>query len=209
MHTEMIFILDRSGSMAGLEKDTIGGFNSMLQKQKKLEGSVTVTTILFDNDLEYLHDRLNLEDISPITEKQYFVRGATALLDAIGKAIEKMTNVQKGKKSTQKENVVVIITTDGEENSSVLYSLPQIKKLISRQKELGWEFIFLGANIDAIQTAQNLGLSKHDAVDYIADAKGTQVSFSAISKAVHEVRTKGRKNEKWKAAVEEDFKLRS
>ena len=209
MHTEMIFILDRSGSMAGLEKDTIGGFNSMLQKQKKIEGSVTVTTILFDNNIEYLHDRLNLEDISPITEKQYFVRGATALLDAIGKAIEKMTDVQKGKKSTQKENVVVIITTDGEENSSVLYSLPQIKKLISRQKELGWEFIFLGANIDAIQTAQNLGLSKQDAVDYIADAKGTQVSFSAISEAVHEVRTKGRKNEIRKAAVEKDFKLRS
>ena len=209
MHTEMIFILDRSGSMAGLEKDTIGGFNSMLQKQKKIEGSATVTTILFDNDIEYLHDRLNLEDIAPITEKQYFVRGATALFDAIGKAIEKMTNVQKGKKSSQKDNVVVIITTDGEENSSVLYSLPQIKKMISRQKELGWEFIFLGANIDAIQTAQNIGLSKQDAVDYIADSTGTKVSFSAISEAVHSVRTKGKKDAQWKLAVEEDFNQRS
>lgn len=209
MHTEMIFILDRSGSMSGLEKDTIGGFNSMLQEQKKIEGSATVTTILFDNDIEYLHDRLNLEDIAQITEKQYFVRGATALFDAIGKAIEKMTNVQKGKKSTQKDNVVVIITTDGEENSSVLYSLPQIKKLISRQKELGWEFIFLGANIDAIQTAQDIGLSKQDAVDYIADSTGTKVSYSAISEAVHSVRTKGKKDAQWKLAVEEDFNQRS
>lgn len=208
MHTEIVFILDRSGSMAGLEKDTIGGFNSMLQKQKKIEGSVTVTTILFDNDIEYLHDRLQLEDISPITEQQYFVRGATALLDAVGKAIEKMTNVQKGKKSAHKENVLFIITTDGEENSSVLYSLPRIKKLISRQKELGWEFIFLGANIDAVQTAQSLGLSKEEAVDYIADSTGTKVSFSAISEAVHSVRTEGKKKTNWKAAVEEDYKQR-
>jgi uncharacterized protein YegL len=209
MHTEILFILDRSGSMAGLEKDTIGGFNSMLQKQKQVEGSVTVTTILFDNEIEYLHDRLQLADISPMTEQQYYVRGATALLDAIGKAIDKMTNVQKGKKSAHKENVIVIITTDGEENSSVLYSLPRIKKLISRQKELGWEFIFLGANIDAVQTAQSLGLSKEEAVDYLADSTGTKVSFSAISEAVHSVRTVGKKNSNWKAAVEEDFIQRS
>lgn len=206
MRTELVFILDRSGSMAGLEKDTIGGFNSMIDKQKQLDGEATVTTVLFDDHYEVLHDRINLKGISPLTENEYFVRGTTSLLDAIGKTIAKMKEVEKATlPEARAEKVMFVITTDGEENSSKEYSIEQIKKVISMQKELGWEFVFLGANIDAIQTATSLGLHADDAVDYIADSKGTEVLYMAVNETIAQVRSNGAKSKRWKEQIEKDF----
>lgn len=209
MKTEIVFILDRSGSMAGLEKDTIGGYNAMLKKQKQLAQQATVTTVLFDDEYTLLHDRIDINGIAPITEKEYEVRGATALLDAIGKSIIKMEQVQNATLvEARAEKVLFVITTDGEENASVEFSYPKIKKLVERQKERGWEFIFLGANIDAIGEASKLGIESERAVQYHADSEGTQVNFATLSEAIVEFRQTGSIKSKWKEKIEQDFSSR-
>ena len=209
MKTEIVFILDRSGSMAGLEKDTIGGYNAMLKKQKQLAQHATVTTVLFDDEYKLLHDRIHINGVAPITEKEYEVRGATALLDAIGKSIIKMEQVQNATLLEERaEKVLFVITTDGEENASVEFTYAKIKKLIERQKERGWEFIFLGANIDAIGEASKLGIEAERAVQYHADSEGTQVNFATLSEAIVEFRQTGKIKSKWKEKLEHDFSSR-
>lgn len=209
MKTEIVFILDKSGSMAGLEKDTIGGFNALINKQKQLEGDVTVTTVLFNHDYTLLHDRIDIKGIAPLTEDQYNVSGTTALLDAIGISIKKMQEIQNVTlKEAQPDKTIFVITTDGEENSSTQYNIQTIKKLISKQKELGWEFMFLGANIDAIQTANQMGLHADDAVDFIADSQGTKVIYEALADQIISVRSTGKREENWKISIEKDTKAR-
>ena len=175
--TEIVFILDRSGSMSGLEKDTIGGFNAMIEKQKKQDGDCYVSTVLFDNESEVLHDRVKLSDIQPLTEKDYTVRGSTALLDAVGGAIHHIGNIHKYARAEDRpQKTLFIITTDGMENASRHYSYAQIKKMVERQKErYGWEFLFLGANIDAVAEAQRFGIGDKCAVQFENDSVGTAV----------------------------------
>jgi len=208
---ELVFILDRSGSMGGLQSDTIGGFNSMLKKQQKEQGNATVTTVLFDDKYEVLHDRIALDNINPITEHEYYVRGTTALLDAIGKTINKIHNVHKHIKSDAKANkVLFVIITDGLENASKEYSHAKIKSMVCDAKENhSWEFIFLGANIDAISTAQDYGISPKNAANYHADAKGTEVSYAAVANAIIQLRAKSKISHEWKDAVEEDYQKRN
>ena len=209
MKTEIVFILDKSGSMAGLEKDTIGGFNALIEKQKQADGEVTVTTVLFNHHYTLLHDRIDIKGIAPLTEAQYNVSGTTALLDAIGNSINKMLEIQSVTlKEAQPDNVLFVITTDGEENSSTQYDVNTIKKFISKQKELGWEFMFLGANIDAIQTASKFGLQANDAVDFIADSQGTQVIYEALAEQIISVRSTGKRASNWKASIEKDTMAR-
>lgn len=204
---ELVFILDRSGSMSGLESDTIGGFNSMLKKQKKEQGDAAVTTVLFDDKYELLHDRINLEHINPITEKEYYVRGSTALLDAVGKTINKVHNVQKSTNDDAKaDKVLFVIITDGLENASREYNHTKIKQMICDKKENNnWEFIFLGANIDAVSTAQAYGISSENAANYHADKKGTEITYAAVANAITQLRAQDRISEEWKSDVEEDF----
>ena len=184
--TELVFILDKSGSMSGLEKDTIGGFNSMLDQQRKVDGECVITTVLFDNRYELLHDRIDIRAVQPITGKEYFVGGSTALLDAIGKTIHKIGTVQKNTAEEYRaEKVMFVIITDGEENASRHYSSMQIREMIQRQKErYGWEFIFLGANIDAVETAGRFGIDADRAVDYVPDSEGTELNFRIMSQTV-------------------------
>lgn len=188
--TELVFILDRSGSMSGLEKDTIGGFNSMLAKQKELDGECRITTVLFDQQYTLLHDRIDIRAVSPMTEKEYYVRGCTALLDAIGITIQKLVQVQKNTAEEYRaEKVMFVIITDGEENSSREYSVDRVKAMIEHEKEkYGWEFVFLGANIDAVRTAGHLGISPDRAADYVPDSAGTALNFEAMANAVAEFR---------------------
>ena len=189
--TEIVFILDRSGSMSGLESDTIGGFNSLIAKQKKEEGEAYISTVLFDDVTEVLHDRRSLEQIKPLTEEDYYVRGCTALLDAVGGAIHHIGNVHKyARDEDRPEKTLFIITTDGQENSSKHYSYKQVKHMVERQKErYGWEFLFLGANIDAVAEAERFGIRRDRAVNYHADCAGTAVNYKALSKAVSKVRS--------------------
>ena len=183
--TELVFILDRSGSMGGLESDTIGGFNGMIARQKADGKKVNVTTVLFDDEAEIIHDRFPIEIIEPLTEKEYFVRGCTALLDAVGAAIEKMDNVQKHLPETHKAGkVIFVITTDGLENSSEHFSYEQIRRMISAKKEYGWEFLFLGANIDAEEEAEKIGIARNRSVTYENDSKGICINFQAVGKAL-------------------------
>lgn len=184
--TELVFILDKSGSMSGLEKDTIGGYNSLMEKQRKLDGECVITTVLFDNRYELLHDRIDLRAVTPITEKEYFVGGATALLDAVGRTIHKIAAVQEHTAEEYRaEKVMFVIITDGEENASREYSAAQVKELIKRQKErYGWEFVFLGANIDAVETAGRFGIDANRAVDYVPDGRGTELNFRMMSETV-------------------------
>ena len=183
--TELVFILDKSGSMAGLERDTIGGFNSMLNKQKEVDGECRITTVLFDNRYELLHDRIDIRAVSPMTEREYQVGGSTALLDAMGRTIQKLVNVQKSTAEEYRaENVMFVIITDGEENSSREYSSQKVKAMIEQEKEYGWEFIFLGANIDAVETAGRFGITPDRAVDYVPDSAGTALNFDMMSEAV-------------------------
>lgn len=208
--TELIFILDKSGSMAGLEADTIGGFNAMLAKQKREEGEANVTTVLFNDNYDLLHDRINVKGVSPITEKDYQVGGMTALLDAIGSTIHKIGNIQK--RTSYKERasrVLFVITTDGMENSSCEYNYEKIREMISRQKEkYGWEFIFLGANIDAIATAANFGISEEFAVKYHADKEGTRLNYESVSNVVSSYRKGSKIDRSWKKGIERDFTSR-
>ena len=211
--TEIVFILDRSGSMRGLEADTIGGYNSLLEKQKKEEGEALVSTVLFDDRQEVLHDRVNLEEIKPITEKEYFVRGCTALLDAVGGAIHHIGNVHKyAREEDRPEKTLFIITTDGMENSSHRYTYDKVKKMIERQKaKYGWEFLFLGANIDAIEVAGRFGINANRAVNYECDSKGTAVIFNVLDEAVTRVRAcapcnvGGALGNDWKRDIEADY----
>lgn len=181
--TELVFILDKSGSMSGLKKDTIGGYNAMLEQQRKVDGECVITTVLFDNRYELLHDRIDIRAIQSISEKEYFVGGSTALLDAIGKTIHKIGTAQKNTAEDYRaERVMFVIITDGEENASRHYSSVQVKEMIQRQKErYGWEFIFLGANIDAVETAGRFGIGADRAVDYVPDGEGTELNFHMMS----------------------------
>jgi len=208
--TELVFILDRSGSMSGLESDTIGGFNGMLEKQKKEPGEAIVTTVLFDDRYELLHDRINLRGIAPITEKEYYVRGSTALLDAVGRTINKIVNVQKHTSEDERaEHVMFVIITDGMENASREFSYEKVRQMIEHQKnKYGWEFIFLGANIDAVATAERFGISKDRAANYNADGEGTLLNYAVVSQTVSCFRTNKKISENWKAPIEEDFKKR-
>lgn len=187
--TELVFILDRSGSMHGLESDTIGGFNSMIDRQKEQEGSVLVTTVLFSDTASTLHDRLPLEKIEPLTGRDYTTGGCTALLDSVGAAIEHISLIHKyARPEDIPAHTVFIITTDGMENASHRYTQPQVKALIEAKKSIGWEFLFLGANIDAVSAADDIGIRADRAVRYCADSTGTQINFSAMSKAISSVR---------------------
>lgn len=184
--TEIVFILDRSGSMAGLEKDTIGGYNSMFERQKKEEGEAIISTVLFDDKAEVLHNRKDLFDVKAITDKDYYVRGCTALLDAVGSAIQHIGNVQKNTPADKRpEKTMFIITTDGMENASREYTYSKVKKMVEeKKKKYHWEFIFLGANIDAVEVAGRFGVSKNRAVRYECDSDGTRLNFEVMSKMV-------------------------
>ena len=208
--TELVFILDRSGSMSGLESDTIGGYNAMLKKQQQEAGEAVVTTVLFDDQYELLHDRINLKGIRPISAREYYVRGCTALLDAIGKTIQKIANVQQHTSEEERaEKVLFVITTDGMENASKEYSYKKIRSLVEKQqKKYGWEFIFLGANIDAIAAAADLGISADRSANYHADSAGTQLNYEAVSDAVSDLRQNRNIKASWKARIEEDFNQR-
>ena len=208
---DVVFILDRSGSMGGLESDTIGGFNSMLEKQRKIEGKAFITTVLFDDQYELLHDRVNIAKVNNITEKEYFVRGSTALLDAIGKTIAKEKAIQDTLGKNEKaDKVLFIIITDGLENASREYNSATVKKLIETQKEkYGWEFLFLGANIDAIETANTIGINAERAVNYKSDSIGTKKNYDTLNKAVEEVRSGKDLDKNWKADIEADYNERN
>ena len=208
--TELVFILDRSGSMSGLEGDTIGGFNSMIEKQKKEEGEAVVSTVLFDNESVVIHDRLPLGKVPRMTEREYFTRGCTALLDAVGGAIHHIGNVHKyARKEDVPEKTMFIITTDGYENASKRYDYDKVRKMIERQKErYGWEFLFLGANIDAAAEAKRFGISADRAVNYKCDEEGTALNYEVISDAVCSVRASRPLSADWKKRIDEDVKKR-
>lgn len=208
---ELVFILDRSGSMGGLESDTIGGYNSMMEKQKNGKtGKVNVTTVLFDDKYELLHDRIPIKEIKPITDKEYFVRGNTALLDAIGKTVSHIKSEQnKLEKEKKSEKVMFIIITDGMENASKEYTVKAVKEIIETQKNKEkWEFLFLGANIDAIGTAESYGIDSSRAVQYKSDSRGTINNYEVLEKAIENVREGKELDEKWKKEIEEDVKNR-
>ena len=208
--TEIVFILDRSGSMAGLESDTIGGFNAMIEKQKKTDGEALISTVLFDNVSEVIHDRVDLKDIKPLTEKEYSVRGCTALIDAIGGAIHHIGNIHKyAREEDVPEHTLFVITTDGMENASRFYSSDEVKKMIERQKEkYGWEFLFLGANIDAVETAKAFGICEDRAVNYNSDSEGTKLNYEVLSEAICAVRSSAPLGAKWKKRIDDDYKKR-
>ena len=208
--TELVFILDRSGSMSGLEGDTIGGFNAMIEKQKQEPGEALISTVLFDNETEVIHDRVDLGKVEPMTDREYYVRGCTALLDAVGGAIHHIGNVHKyAREEDRPEKTLFVITTDGMENASRKYSYDRVKMMIQRQQEkYGWEFIFLGANIDAAKEAARFGISEDRAANYHADSKGTAVIYEAVSQAVCSVRACRPMTSDWRREVDEDYKKR-
>lgn len=208
--TELVFILDRSGSMAGLESDTIGGFNSLIEKQRRQDGECYVSTVLFDNVSEVLHDRIKLSKVPKMTERDYYTRGATALIDAIGGAIHHIGNIHKyARPEDVPEHTMFVITTDGMENASHIYDSTQVKQMIERQKkEYGWEFLFIGANIDAVETARNFGIGADRAVNYHADKKGTGVLYDAVSKTVGQMRASVPLSADWSKEIQEDFENR-
>ena len=208
--TEIVFILDRSGSMSGLEADTIGGYNAMVEKQKGAPGQALISTVLFDDSIEVLHDRLDIKDLAPITDKEYYVRGTTALLDAVGGAIHHIGNIHKyARDEDRPENTVIVITTDGMENASYRYNYDSVKKMIERQKEkYGWEFIFLGANIDAVEVAGRFGIGADRASNYHADGQGTQLNYNVVGEAVFSLRQGNGIKADWKDSIDKDYKER-
>ena len=203
--TELAFILDRSGSMSGLESDTIGGFNSLLDKQKRESGSCTVTTVLFDNAYELLHDRIPLSGVRNITGQDYFVRGSTALLDAIGRTVDKIVSAQRQTAETERaEKVLVVIITDGMENASREYRYERVREMIEQQQKEGWEFLFLGANIDAIKAASSFGIAADRAVNYRPDGVGTRLNYDVVSDAVCSLRAGQPLAVNWKKRIQEN-----
>ena len=209
--TEIVFILDRSGSMSGLEKDTIGGFNSMLEKQRKEPGEAMVSTVLFDNEIEVVHDRIDIKSVPRLTEEDYFVRGCTALLDAVGGAIRHIGNVHKyARREDVPEKTLFIITTDGLENASRYYTYDKVRSMIERQKgRYGWEFIFLGANIDAAEEARRFGIDESMAANYRSDEAGTALNYEVISDVVTSVRMcEEPLSASWKMRIDEDYESR-
>lgn len=207
---ELVFILDRSGSMSGLEKDTIGGFNSLIEKQQKESGECLVTTVLFDHESEMIHDRVDLKKISPMTEKEYFVRGSTALLDAVGQTIGHIETVRKYiRPEDVPSKTLVVITTDGMENASRRFNAAKIKSMVKEKQEKdGWEFIFMGANIDAVSAADNIGISEEHAVRFNSDSEGTAINYDAVCYAASAVRNSAPLDAKWKKEIEKDYKAR-
>ena len=208
--TELVFILDRSGSMSGLESDTIGGFNSLIEKQRRQEGECYVSVVLFDNESEVLYDRVKLSEVGEMTAEDYTVRGCTALIDAIGGAIHHIGNIHKyARKEDVPEHTMFVITTDGMENASYRYSSDRVKKMVERQKEkYGWEFLFIGANIDSVETAGRFGIGADRAVNYHADSKGTSVLFEAVSRSIGSMRSGAALDESWCGSINEDFRNR-
>ena len=208
--TELVFILDRSGSMSGLEGDTIGGFNAMLERQKREPGEAYVSTVLFDNVSEVIHDRVAIQRVEPLSRKQYYVRGTTALLDAVGSAIHHIGNVHKyAREEDRPEKTLFVITTDGMENASRRYSYQKVRAMLQHQKEkYGWEFIFLGANIDAEKEAARFGIAGDYAANYHADHKGTAVIYEAVCDAVCSVRACKPMSAAWKQKVDDDYAKR-
>lgn len=208
--TELVFILDRSGSMAGLEQDTIGGFNAMTQKQRKEPGEALISTVLFDNETEVIHDRLPLDKVPALTEKEYYVRGCTALLDAVGGGIRHIGNIHKyAREEDRPEKTLFVITTDGMENASRRYTYDKVKRMIERQQEqYGWEFLFLGANIDATREAARFGIRADCAADYHPDSVGTEAVYESVCEAVRQVRRSAPLKASWKQKIDEDFKGR-
>ena len=208
--TELVFILDRSGSMAGLEKDTIGGFNAMIEKQKRETGEAYISTVLFDNYSEVIHDRVALDTVPKLTEKEYYVRGCTALRDAVGSAIHHIGNVHKyAREDDRPEKTLFVITTDGMENASRRYSYEKVRDMITRQKEkYGWEFLFLGANIAAAREAARFGIDPDRAANYHADSIGTQVIYETVSETVRNFRASRPMAADWKKRINEDFEKR-
>jgi len=209
--TEIVFILDRSGSMAGLEDDTIGGFNAMIEKQKREEGEALVSTVLFDNESEVIHDRVDIQRIEPMTRKEYYVRGCTALLDAVGGAIHHIGNVHKyAREEDRPEKTLLVITTDGMENASRKYSYDRLKAMIERQKEkYGWEFLFLGANIDAAKEAARFGINADRTANYHADHMGTGLVYETVSEAICQVRQCSTPlSVDWKEKLDKDYQKR-
>ncbi len=210
--TELVFILDRSGSMAGLEEDTIGGFNAMIEKQKKEAGEAYVSTVLFDNVSEVIHDRVDIRKIEGLTDRDYYVRGCTALLDAVGQAIHHIGNVHKyAREEDRPEKTVFVITTDGMENASRLYTYQRVRSMIEEKKaQYGWEFLFLGANIDAAREAARFGIQADRAANYHADRKGTAVIYETMGAAIEHVRTCAAPlSADWKQQVDEDYRKRT
>ena len=208
--TELVFILDRSGSMAGLESDTIGGFNALIDKQRKQDGECIVSTILFNNVREVLHDRVKLSKIQKMTSDDYTVGGCTALIDAIGCAIHHIGNIHKyARQQDVPEHTMFVITTDGLENASYLYSSNEVKRMVKRQKEkYGWEFLFIGANIDSVETAKHFGIGADRAVNYHADSQGTAVVFDTVSETVCNVRASRPLSANWSDNINADYNSR-
>ncbi|MBR3168107.1 MAG: VWA domain-containing protein [Erysipelotrichaceae bacterium] len=207
--TELVFILDRSGSMHGLEKDTIGGFNSMIEKQRKEKGDCLVSAVLFNQHSDVLYDRVSLKDIREMTEKDYVPSGCTALIDALGGAIKHIRNVHKYiREEDVPAHTVFVITTDGLENASHRYGSDQVKRMVAEQKEKGWEFLFLGANIDAVETASMYGIDRDRSVNYVPDSAGSIKNFKVLSETISKFRAKGKIDADWSEEIEEDYKKR-
>lgn len=208
--TEMVFILDKSGSMAGLEADTIGGFNGMIERQKKAEGEALVSTVLFSDQSVVIHDRVSLDKIEPMTDRQYYVGGCTALIDAIGGAVRHIGNIHKyAREEDRPEHTVFVITTDGMENASRHYTAGQIREMIRQRKEKdGWEFLFLGANIDAVETASRFGIPEDRAVTFRNDARGQALNYETVSRTVEAFRTRRAVGREWKESIEQDYRSR-
>ena len=207
--TEIVFILDKSGSMAGLESDTIGGFNAMIDKQRKLEGDTWVSTVLFDNESTVLHDRIKLENIPKMTDRDYTVGGCTALLDAIGGAIHHIGNIHKyARPEDVPDKTMFVITTDGMENASHRYDYDKVRKMIEAQKEHGWEFLFLGANIDAASEAKRFGIDETHAANYHCDEAGTALNYQVLCEAITTVRGGSALKKNWKAKIDDDYQKR-
>ena len=203
--TEIVFILDRSGSMSGLEKDTIGGFNSMIEKQKKEDGDALVSTVLFDHETNVIMDRVPIRDVKPLTDMDYVPRGSTALIDALGGAIHHIGNVHKyAREEDRPEHTLFVITTDGMENASHFYTSDEVKRKIRRQTDLyGWEFLFLGANIDAVETARRYGIDETHTASYVSDSMGTRRNYAAMDAAISSVRRGRRVQKDWAREVTE------
>ena len=208
--TEIVFILDRSGSMAGLEADTIGGFNGMMDKQRGEPGEALVSTVLFDHETQVVHDRVPLDRVAPLDRETYFVRGTTALLDAVGGAVRHIANVHKyARPEDRPEKTLFVITTDGMENASRRYTYEQLKAMIQRQREkYGWEFLFLGANIDAAKEAGRFGIAPERAADYCCDSRGTALNFRAVGRVMGDLRASRPVEANWREEIDRDFRAR-